>query len=63
MLTSDIHWASLSSEGVKPDPRKIDFIVNMETPVDVQGEQRLICMVMGAPAIKNFRDYMEEKCS
>ena len=35
----------LSSEGVKPDPRKIDAIVNMETPVDVQGVQRLIGMV------------------
>ena len=35
----------LSSEGVKPDPRKIDGIVNMETPVDVQGVQRLIGMV------------------
>ena len=34
----------LSSEGVKPDPRKIDAIVNMETPVDVQGVQRLIGM-------------------
>ena len=30
----------LSSEGVKPDPRKIDAIVNMETPADVQGVQR-----------------------
>ena len=27
----------LSSVGVKPDPRKMDAIVNMETPVDVQG--------------------------
>ena len=27
----------LSSEGVKPDPKKIDAIVNMETLVDVQG--------------------------
>ena len=27
----------LSSEGVKPDPRKTDAIGNMETPVDVQG--------------------------
>ena len=35
----------LSSEGVKPDPRKIDAIVNIETPVDVQGVQRLIGMV------------------
>ena len=26
----------LSSEGVKPDPGKIDAIVNMETPFDVQ---------------------------
>ena len=34
----------LSSEGVEPDPRKIDAIVNMETPVDVQGVQRLIGM-------------------
>ena len=25
----------LSSKGVKPDPRKIDAIMNMETPVDV----------------------------
>ena len=35
----------LSSEGVKPDPRKIDAIVNMETPIDVQGVQRLIGVV------------------
>ena len=35
----------LSSEGVKPDPRKIDAIVSMETPVDVQGVQQLIGMV------------------
>jgi len=35
----------LSSEGAKPDPRKIDATVNMETPVDVQGVQRLIGMV------------------
>ena len=35
----------LSSEGIKPDPRKIDAIGNMETPVDVQGVQCLIGMV------------------
>ena len=35
----------LSSEGVKPDPRKTDAILNMETPVDVQDVQRLIGMV------------------
>ena len=35
----------LSSEGVQPDPRKIDVIVNMKTPVNVQGVQRLIGMV------------------
>ena len=35
----------LSSEEVKPDPKKIAAIVNMETPVDAQGVQRLIGMV------------------
>jgi len=35
----------LSSEGVNPDHRKTDVIVNMETPVDVQRVQRLIGMV------------------
>ena len=35
----------LISEGVKPDPREIDAIVNMETPIDVQGVQHLIGMV------------------
>ena len=35
----------LSSEAVKPDPKQIAAIVNMETPVDVQGVQRLIDMV------------------
>ena len=29
----------LSSEGIKTDPRKIDAIVNMETPFDLQGVQ------------------------
>ena len=37
-------WNLLSSEGVKPDPKKIAAIVNMETAVDVQGVQRLIGM-------------------
>ena len=35
----------LSSEGVIPDPKKIAAIVNMETPFDFQGVQRLIGMV------------------
>ena len=35
----------LSNEGVKPDPRKIEVIVNMKPPTDVQGVQRLIGMV------------------
>ena len=35
----------LSNEGVKPDPKKIEAIVKMETPTDVQGVQRLIGMV------------------
>ena len=35
----------LSDEGVKPDPKKIEAIVNMETLTDVLGVQRLIGMV------------------
>ena len=35
----------LSNEGVKPDPKKTEAIVNMETPTDAQGVQRLIGMV------------------
>ena len=35
----------LSNEGVKPDPKKIEAIVKMEAPADVQGVQRLIGMV------------------
>jgi len=38
-------WHLLSSEGAKSDPREINAIVNMETPIDVQGVQRLIGMV------------------
>ena len=58
MPTSDIHWV-LSSEGVKPDPRKIDAIVNMETPVDVQGVQRLIGMVK---YLSKFPSNLSELC-
>ena len=32
----------LSNEGVKLDPKKIEAIVNMEIPTNVQGVQRLI---------------------
>ena len=32
----------LSNEAVKPDPKKIESIVNMETPTDIHGVQRLI---------------------
>ena len=49
----------LSSEGVKPDPRKIDAIVNMETPVDVQGVQRLIGMVK---YLSKFPTNLSELC-
>ena len=35
----------LSNEGVKPDPKKIEGIVDMETPSDLQGVQRLIGIV------------------
>ena len=49
----------LSSEGVKPDPRKIDAIVNMETPVDVQGVQRLISMVK---YLSKFLSNLSELC-
>ena len=49
----------LSSEGVKPDPRKIDAIVNMETPVDVQGVQRLIGMVK---YLSKFLTNLSELC-
>ena len=49
----------LSSEGVKPDPRKIDAIVNMETPVDVQGVQRLIGMVK---YLSKFLSNLSELC-
>ena len=49
----------LSSEGVKPDPRKIDAIVNMDTPVDVQGVQRLIGMVK---YLSKFLSNLSELC-
>ena len=49
----------LSSEGVKPDPRKIDAIVNIETPVDVQGVQCLIGMVK---YLSKFLTNLSELC-
>ena len=49
----------LSSEGVKPDPRKIEAIVNMQTPTDVQGVQRLIGMVK---YLSKFLSNLSELC-
>ena len=49
----------LSSEGVKPDPREIDAIVNTDTPVDVQGVQRLIGMVK---YLSKFLSNLSELC-
>ena len=49
----------LSSEGVKPDPRKIDAIVNTNTAVDVQGVQRLIDMVK---YLSKFLSNLSELC-
>lgn len=48
-----------SSEGVKPDPKKIAAIVNMETPVDVQGVQHLIGMVK---YLSKFLSNLSELC-
>ena len=52
-------WYLLSNEGVKPDPRKIEAIVNMETPTDVQGVQRLIVMVK---YLSKFLSSLSELC-
>ena len=49
----------LSSEGVKPDPKKIAAIVNMETPVDVQGVQRVNGMVK---YLSKFLSNLSELC-
>ena len=49
----------LSNEGVKPDPKKIEGIVNMETPTDVQGAQRLIGMVKH---LSKFLSNLSELC-
>ena len=49
----------LSNKGVKPDPKKIEAIVNMETPTDVQGVQRLIGMVK---YLSKFLSNLSELC-
>ena len=49
----------LSSEGVKPDPKKIAAIVNIETPVDFQGAQRFIGMVK---YLSKFLSSLSELC-
>ena len=49
----------LSNEGVKPDPKKIEAIVNMETPTDVQSVQRLIGMVK---YLSKFLSNLSELC-
>ena len=49
----------LSNEGVKPGPKKIEAIVNMETPTDVQGVQHLIGMVK---YLSKFLSNMSELC-
>ena len=49
----------LSNEGVKPDPRKIEAIVNIETPTDVQGVWRLISMVR---YLSKFLSSLSELC-
>ena len=35
----------LSSEGLKPDPAKIEAIIKMDTPEDVAGVQRIVSIV------------------
>ena len=49
----------LSSEGVKPDPWKIDAVVNMETPFDVEGVQQLVGMVK---YLSKFLSNLSELC-
>ena len=49
----------LSNEGVKPDPKKTEAIMNMETPTDVQGVQRLISKVK---YLSKFLSNLSELC-
>ena len=49
----------LSNEGVKPDPKKIEAIMNMETPTVVQGVQHLIGMVK---YLSKFLSNLSELC-
>ena len=49
----------LSNEGVKPDPKKIEAIVNMETHTDVQGVKHLIGMVK---YLSKFLSNLSELC-
>ena len=49
----------LSRDGVKPDPKKVEAIVNMETPSDVQAVQRLIGM---AKYLSKFLPNLSEIC-
>ena len=49
----------LTDFAVKPDPKKIEAIVNMETPTDVQGVQRLIGMVK---YLSKFLSNLSELC-
>ena len=53
----------LNNEGVKPDPKKIEAIINMETSTDVQGVQRLIApkLVIGRrlAKVRNQENYLK----
>ena len=53
------YYYLLSNEGVKPDPKKIEAIVNMENPTNVQGEQHLIGMVK---YLSKFLSDLSELC-
>ena len=35
----------VSSDGLNPDPKKIDAIMNMPKPTDVNSLQRIMCLI------------------
>ena len=42
---SDLHGHIVSADGMRPDPRKVEAIVNMPRPSDKQGLLRLLGMI------------------